>query len=274
MSMSSIAEKQARFRTLHESGCFVLPNPWDCGSARALAAMGFQALATTSAGYAWSTGRPDGALSRADVLEHMRRMVEAVDLPVNADFENGFAATATELEESVALAIETGVAGFSLEDSTGEPAAPLMPVEVAAQRISVARRTIDRLGSAAMLVGRAENFFVGDTDLDDVLRRLKAYSEAGADCLYAPGIKTPEQIRAVVAAVAPKPVNVLIGWESALTVAELAGLGVRRISVGGAMARTAWGGFLRAAQSIQEQGRFDCFSGQPTGAELNRLFRL
>lgn len=273
MSMPSIAEKRIAFRKLHESGCFVLPNPWDCGSARALAGMGFQALATTSAGYAWSTGRPDGGLSREDVLEHMRRMVEAVDVPVNADFESGFATSAIEFEDSVSLAIETGVAGFSLEDATGNTQTPLMPLEEAAERISVARKVIDRLGSDTILVGRAENFFIGVPDFDDVLKRLKAYSEAGADCLYAPGIKTREQISAVVAAVAPKPVNVLIGWDSELTVAELAGLGVRRISVGGALARTAWGGFLRAAQSIQEQGRFDCFANQPTGAELNGLFR-
>ena len=273
MSSPSIAEKRIAFRKLHESGCFLLPNPWDSGSARALAGMGFRALATTSAGYAWSTGKPDGGLSRDEVLGHMRQMVEAVDLPINADFESGFATSTTELEESVSLAIETGVAGFSLEDATGDTETPLMALEVAADRISAARKVIDRLGSDTMLVGRAENFFVGVPDLDDVLQRLKAYSEAGADCLYAPGIKTREEIRAVVSAVAPKPVNVLIGWDSDLTVAELAGLGVRRISVGGALARTAWGGFLRAAQSLQEHGRFDGFANQPSGAQINGLFR-
>lgn len=273
MSRPTIAQKRAAFRQLHHTGCFVMPNPWDVGSARALAAMGFKALATTSAGHAWSSGQADGRLERREVLAHMRTMVEAVDLPVNADFESGFAATATELEESVLLAIETGVAGFSLEDSTGDPQSPLMAPDDAAARISVARAAIDRTGSGTLLVGRAENFFVGVPDLDDTLARLKAYSDAGADCLYAPGIKTPEQIKAVVAAVVPKPVNVLIGWDSDLTVKELAGLGVRRISVGGALARSAWGGFLQAAKSIQETGGFSCFSGMPAAADINDLFR-
>lgn len=272
MPMPSTAEKRAVFRKMHTEGCFVLPNPWDQGSARALVAMGFQAVATTSAGYAWSCGRPDGGLSRADVLEHMRFMAGAVPEPVNADFESGFAASVSELEESVALALETGVAGFSLEDSTGDSQSPLMPMDQAAARISVARKVVDRLGGDTVLVGRAENFFVGVPDLDDAIARLKAYAEAGADCLYAPGIKTREQIRAVVEAVAPKPVNVLIGWDSELSVADLAGLGVRRISVGGAMARSAWGGFLRAARAIKENGSFAGFADQPPAAELNGIF--
>jgi len=234
--------------------------------------MGFQAVATTSAGYAWSCGRPDGGLSRADVLEHMRFMAGAVPVPVNADFESGFAASVSELEESVALALETGVSGFSLEDSTGDSQSPLMPMDQAAARISVARKVVDRLGGDTVLVGRAENFFVGVPDLDDAIARLKAYAEAGADCLYAPGIKTREQIRAVVEAVAPKPVNVLIGWDSELSVSDLAGLGVRRISVGGAMARSAWGGFLRAARAIKENGSFAGFADQPPAAELNGIF--
>lgn len=273
MSGLTINQKRKAFQQLHRSGCFVMPNPWDTGSARALAGMGFKALATTSSGHAWSNGRADGGLPRSEVLAHMRSMVEAVDLPINADFESGFAGTATELEESVHLAIETGVAGFSLEDSTGNPEAPLMAMSDAATRISVARSAIDRLGGDTLLVGRAENFFVGVHDLDDAITRLKAYADAGADCLYAPGIRTREQIKAVVAAVAPKPVNVLIGWDSDLTVKELAELGVRRISVGGALARTAWGGFLQAARTISEQGRFDCFSSAASGAELNDLFK-
>lgn len=249
-----------------------MPNPWDAGSAKALAGMGFKALATTSSGHAWSNGRADGQLSRPEVLAHMRSMVEAVDLPINADFESGFADTASELDESVQLAVETGVAGFSIEDSTGDPQSPLMALGDAATRIAAARSAIDRMGGDTLLVGRAENFFVGVPDLDDVIARLKAYADAGADCLYSPGIRTREQIKAVVAAVAPKPVNVLIGWESDLTVNDLAELGVRRISVGGALARTAWSGFLQAARTISRQGRFDGFSGAPNGAELNDLF--
>lgn len=250
-----------------------MPNPWDIGSARALAGMGFKALGTTSSGYAWSQGRADGDLSLSEVLTHIRSMVGAEDLPINADFERGFAVTAAELETNVAHVIETGVAGFSLEDSTGNPKAPLMAVNEAAERIHVARSVIDRMGGDTLLVGRAENFFVGVPDLDDAIARIKAYVEAGADCLYAPGIRTREQIQAIVAAAAPKPVNVLIGWDSDLTVKELAALGVRRISVGGALARTAWGGFLQAALSISEQGRFDSFSHAPSGSDLNELFK-
>lgn len=271
MPRPTVEEKRKAFWQLHRDGCFVMPNPWDCGSAKALVAMGFPAVATTSAGFAWTTGQPDGRLSRASVLSHMRAMVEAVDVPVNADFESGFANTLSTLEDSVRLAIETGVAGFSLEDSTGDSKAPLMSVEEAATRISLARTVIDGSGSNILLVGRAENFFVGVHDLDDVLNRLRAYSEAGADCLYAPGIKTREQIKAVVEAVAPKPVNVLIGWNSDLTVKDIAALGVRRISVGGAMARAAWGGFLRAAQLIQESGRFDGFADTPAAADVHKL---
>lgn len=273
MSQTTIAQKRRIFHQLHQSGCFVMPNPWDIGSAKALAQMGFTALATTSSGHAWSHGQADGQIARSEVLSHIRMMVEATDLPVNADFESGFATTLTDLEESVALVIETGVAGFSLEDATGDPSSPLMPLSDAATRISTARDTIDRLGSEALLVGRAENFFVGVPDLDDTIARLKAYAEAGADCLYAPGIRTREQIKAVVMAIAPKPVNVLIGWDSDLTVSDLAELGVRRISVGGALARTAWDGFLNAARMISEHGRFDGFSGIPSGSELNQLFK-
>lgn len=273
MDRMTISQKREAFQELHRSGCFVMPNPWDTGSARALAGMGFKALATTSSGHAWSNGQADGRLHRAEVLAHMRSMVEAVDLPVNADFENGFAGTVAELEESVHLAIETGVAGFSLEDSTGDPESPLMTMKDAAARISVARSVIDKMGGDTLLVGRAENFFVGVLDLDDAVARLKAYADAGADCLYAPGLKTREQIKAVVMAVAPKPVNVLIGWDSDLTVKDLAELGVRRISVGGALARTAWGGFLQAARTISEHGRFDGFSDAASGSELNELFK-
>lgn len=272
MTLRSPSQKRAAFRELHQSGCFVLPNPWDAGSARFLAGLGFKALATTSSGYAWSCARADGQLSRAETLAHMRAMVEATDLPINADFESGFADTAEGVAESVHMAVETGVAGISIEDSTGNPDTPLRGISESAERVSAARTAIDATGGDTLLVGRAENFFVGQPDLDDTLLRLKAYADAGADCLYAPGIKTREQISAVVAAVAPKPVNVLIGWNSDLTLQDLADLGVRRVSVGGALARAAWGGFLQAARLIAEQGRFDGFANAPSGAELNSLF--
>lgn len=272
MAHRTVSEKRAAFRALHASGCFVLPNPWDLGSAQALAGMGFQALATTSSGHAWSRARADGQLSRAETLAHMREMAQASDLPINADFESGFADTPEGVAESVRLAVETGVAGISIEDSTGQAEAPLRDLAGAVARIRAARAAIDAAGGDTLLVGRAENFFVGRPDLDDAIARLKAYAEAGADCLYAPGIRTPEQIRAVVQAVAPKPVNVLIGWPSELTLQDLAGLGVRRVSVGGALARAAWGGFLHAARGIAEEGRFDGFAGAAAGAELNGLF--
>lgn len=270
MIRRSVSQKRAIFREMHQSGCFVLPNPWDAGSASALAALGFRALATTSAGHAWSSARADGQLSRADVLAHMRCMAEATDLPINADFESGFADTPEGVAESVRMAVETGVAGISIEDSTGDAQAPLRGIAESVERMRAARAAIDAAGGDTMLIGRAENFFVGRPDLDDAIARLKAYADAGADCLYAPGIRTREQIGAVVAAVAPKPVNVLIGWTSDLTQQDLASLGVRRISVGGALARAAWGGFLNAARSIAE-GRFDGFGDAAPGAELNAL---
>jgi 2-methylisocitrate lyase-like PEP mutase family enzyme len=266
------AEKRAAFRALHTSGCFMLPNPWNAGSARYLQTLGFKALATTSAGFAWSTGRPDNNLPREAILAHLREMVEATDLPVNADFENGFGADPDGVAQSVALAIETGVAGLSIEDSTGRADAPLFPVDVAVERLRAARRAIDAAGGDTLLMGRAENFFAGVPDLDDTLARLTAYAAAGADCLYAPGIRTREQIAAVVAAVAPKPVNLLIGSTSEFTLSDVAALGVRRVSVGGGLARAAWGGFMRAAQGLAE-GRFDGFADAPGGAEIDGLFR-
>jgi len=269
----SVAEKRADFRALHEKGCFVIPNPWDTGSARYLEGLGFKALATTSSGFAWSRGQADGALSRAQVLDHLRELVAATDLPVNADFENGFAADAQGVAESVRLAIETGVAGLSIEDSTGNAADPLFPIEVAAERMRAARQAIDVSGADVLLIGRAENFFAGRPDLDDAIARLKAYSDAGADCLYAPGIKTREQIAAVVAAVAPKPVNLLVGGTSELSMVDISELGVRRVSVGGGMARAAWGGFMRAARTLADEGRFDGFADAAAGSELNAFFR-
>jgi len=268
----TIADRRAAFRTLHREGCFVLPNPWDIGSARLLAGLGFKALATTSSGHAWSIGRPDGAVSRATTLEHMRAMVDATALPVNADFESGFADSPDGVAESVRMAVATGAAGLSIEDSTGDPDGPLRDLPDAVARLRAARAAIDAAGGDTLLVGRAENFFVGRPDLDDTLTRLKAYAEAGADCLYAPGIRSREQIAAVVAAVAPKPVNLLIGSASEFTVADVAALGVRRISVGGALARAAWGGFLRAARTLAEQGRFDGLADALSGQHLNAAF--
>lgn len=269
----SVAEKRADFRALHEKGCFVIPNPWDTGSARYLEGLGFKALATTSSGFAWSHGHADGAMSRDAILAHLRELVAATDLPVNADFENGFAPDAQGVAESVRLAIETGVAGLSIEDSTGNAANPLFPIDVAVERLRAARKAIDASGADVMLIGRAENFFAGRPDLDDAIARLKAYANAGADCLYAPGIKTREQIAAVVAAAGPKPVNLLVGGASELSMVDIAELGVRRVSVGGGMARAAWGGFMRAARTLADQGRFDGFADAATGSELDAFFR-
>ena len=268
----SVADKRRTFRKLHESGCFVIPNPWDIGSARYLETLGFKALASTSSGFAWSQAMADSHVPRDRVLEHLHQLVEATDLPVNADFEKGYARDATGVSESVRLAVETGVAGLSIEDYTGDDDDPLYPVDVAVERLRAARRAIDATGGETLLVGRAENFIVGRPDLDDAIARLKAYSNAGADCLYAPGIRTREQIAAVVKAVSPKPVNLLIGFASELTVADVEALGVRRISVGGAMARCAWGGFMRAARLIAEEGRFDGFREAAQGAAMNALF--
>jgi 2-methylisocitrate lyase-like PEP mutase family enzyme len=270
---SSIADKRRVFRQLHEAGCFLIPNPWDLGSARYLESLGFKALATTSSGFAWSRGRRDGGLQRDAVLQHLDDMVTATDLPINADFEGGFAANAAGVAESVRLAIETGVAGLSIEDSTGDATRPLHDLTVAVERIRAARRAIDQAGGDTLLVGRAECFLVGRPDLPETIARLQAYAQAGADCLYAPGIRTREHVQEVVAAVAPKPVNLLVGWASDLTMQQIADLGVRRISVGGALARSAWGGFMRAARLLAEQGRFDGFAQAASGDELNKLFR-
>jgi 2-methylisocitrate lyase-like PEP mutase family enzyme len=268
----SVAEKRAIFRKLHESGCFVLPNPWDVGGARVLQSMGFKALASTSSGYAWSAGRPDNGVGLDDVLEHLTMLSGASDLPVNADFEGGFAHEPEKVAVNVKRAVATGVAGLSIEDSTGDAANPLYERAFAVERIRAARSAIDADNSGVVLVGRCEGFLVGRPDLDLVIDRLKAYAAAGADCLYAPGIKSKEQIAAVVKAVSPKPVNVLVGGPG-LTVAELTNLGVRRISVGGALARVAWGGFIEAAREIAEQGTFAGMANAIPFAELNGMFR-
>ncbi|WP_208511137.1 isocitrate lyase/phosphoenolpyruvate mutase family protein [Variovorax paradoxus] len=269
----TVAEKRAAFRALHAQGCFVIPNPWDTGSARYLEGLGYKALATTSSGFAWSHGQADGAIARDAVLAHLRELVAATALPVNADFENGFGADPQAVAQSVRLAVETGVAGLSIEDSTGQADAPLFTIEVAVERMRAARGAIDAAGGDTLLIGRAENFFAGRPDLDDAIARLKAYADAGADCLYAPGIKTREQIAAVVAAVAPKPVNLLVGATSELTMKDIEALGVRRVSVGGGMARAAWGGFIRAARTLADEGRFDGFADAAPGAELNAFFK-
>ncbi|MCD0503029.1 isocitrate lyase/PEP mutase family protein [Bordetella petrii] len=262
----------AVFHALHHEGCFILPNPWDAGSARFLQGLGFKALATTSSGMAWSHGQRDGAAGLETVLAHLRTMVAATGLPLNADFENGYADDPDGVARNVRLAVDTGVAGLSIEDATGNPESPLFPLETAVERLRAARRAIDEAGTGTLLVGRAENFFVGKPDLDDAIARLQAYAEAGADCLYAPGIRTREQIAAVVSAVSPKPVNLLIGSTSELTLQDAAALGVRRISVGGALARSAWAGFMQAAQALA-QGRFDtAFAHAAPGNELNALF--
>ena len=270
--MSTIPQRRAAFRALHESGCFVIPNPWDAGSAKMLESLGFKALATTSSGFAWSQGRADGSVAREVVLAHLRVIIAASDLPVNADFESGYASMPEGVAESVRMAIDTGVAGLSIEDSTGDANDPLRSIDASVARLRAARAAIDASRSGVMLVGRAENFLVNRPDIEDTIARLKAYSAAGADCLYAPGIRTREQISAVVAAVAPKPVNLLIGSKSEWTVKDVAALGVRRISVGGALARAAWGGFVRAARLIAEDGRFDGFAEAMAGKELNGLF--
>jgi 2-methylisocitrate lyase-like PEP mutase family enzyme len=271
--MTSTADKRKAFRKLHESGCFVIPNPWNPGSARYLEGLGFKALASTSSGYAHSQGFADGALTRDQVLTHFREISASTQIPVNADFENGFAHKPDEVAANVKLCIDTGVAGLSIEDSTGDAARPIHDLATAVVRLRAARGALDASGGDTLLVGRAENYLHGRPDLADTIARLRAYAEAGADCLYAPGIHTREQIAAVVAAVAPKPVNLLIGGASEWTVEAVAALGVRRISVGGALARAAWGGFLRAARAIAEGGRFDALAGATPGKELNAFFR-
>lgn len=272
MHASDLARRRAAFRRLHESGCFLIPNPWDAGSAHALATLGFKALATTSSGFAWSRARPDHGADVEAVLAHCREIVAATDLPVNADFENGHARNLDGLKNNVRRCVETGVAGLSIEDSTGDAAHPLFDFDEAVARMRAARAAIDATGADAMLIGRAECFLVGHPDpLNESIKRLRAYATAGADCLFAPGVRELEQIRALVAAVAPKPVNVLVGYPTALTLTDFANLGVRRVSVGGALAGAAWGAFLRAACGLAD-GRFDGFEHNASHGELGKLF--
>jgi len=269
----TIADKRRTFHKLHESGCFAIPNPWDIGSALYLQNMGFKALASTSSGFAWTLGHADNHVTRGQVLAHLEYLVAATDLPINADFESGFAKDAGEIAESVRLAVETGVAGLSIEDSTGDATNPLYDLDTAVERMRAARRAIDKAGGDTLLVGRAECYLVGRPDREETIKRLLAYANAGADCLYAPGLRTREEIAPIVAAVAPKPFNLLIGWASDLTMKDAEALGVRRVSVGGALARSAWGGFIRTAKLIAEEGRFDGFKDAANGRELNTLFQ-
>jgi len=264
-------DKIAKFRRLHESGCFVMPNPYDLGTARVLAQLGFPALATTSSGFAWTQGKSDNAMALAEVLAHLRTIADGVDVPVNADFEGGFAREPEGVAANVTAAAATGIAGLSIEDSTGDAANPLFEFALSVERIRAARRALDAAGSGIVLTGRSEGFIAGRPDLAETIRRLSAYAEAGAECLYAPGIRAREDIAAVVHAVAPKPVNLLIGSDF-LTVADAAALGVRRISVGGALARAAWGGFLAAAREIASQGTFGSLAHAVPFSDIDGIF--
>lgn len=268
--MTSQSDKVEAFRKLHEAGCFVMPNPWDVGSAVVLEQMGFAALATTSAGFAWSVGRPDQGVDRARMLDHLREIASSVDVPVNADFEGGYADDPDGVAESVKLAAATGIAGLSIEDSTRDGDEPLYDLHLAVERVRAARQAIDESGTGIVLTGRSEGFVAGRPDLNETIRRLQAYAEAGADCLYAPFVDA-EQVSAIVAAVAPKPVNLLV-HKPFITVSEAAGFGVRRISVGGSLARVAQAAFAAAAQEVADDGTFARFADLPNNAAVNAVF--
>jgi len=273
--MDTIDSRRASFAKLHGSGCFVIPNPWDAGSARYLQHLGFRALATTSAGFQFSRGKADTVQgSKVDeVLTHIADIVNATDLPVNADFQNGYADTPEDVAQKVGHCVATGVAGLSIEDATGERDRPLYDLPLAVERIKAARVAIDAAGGNVLLTARAESYLVGHpAPLEDVLQRLAAYAEAGADVLFAPGARTREDLRDIVHCAAAKPVNALVSSNAGMTVADLAGLGVRRISVGSALARTAWGAFIRAAKTLAEKGSFEGLDGAASFAELNEVF--
>ncbi|MEJ7669925.1 MAG: isocitrate lyase/phosphoenolpyruvate mutase family protein [Casimicrobiaceae bacterium] len=271
--MPSISDKRRNFRKLHESGCFVIPNPWNVGSACYLQGLGFKALASTSSGFAHAQGLADGDVPLDQMLAHFREIAEATDVPVNADFEGGFADDPRGVAENVQRCIETGVAGVSIEDSTSDPSLPLYDFDLALARVKAARAAIDKSSSEVVFTARTEGFIRGRPDLDETIRRLKAFANAGADCLYSPGIKTREQIEATVKAVAPKPVNFLNSGPFGFTVSDLAAMGVRRVSVGGTLARVAMDAFIHSAREIAREGRFDSFGGVLTNAELNTFFR-
>lgn len=263
--------KREVFRHLHENGCFAIPNPWDIGTARYLQHMGFKAIATTSAGFAFSRGLSDGAVKRDEMLMHIKELVDATDIPVNADYENGYADDPDDVAESVRLCVATGVAGLSIEDATDRKENRLYDINLAVERIKAAREAIGNSG--VMLVGRAEGFLVGRENIEQVIKRLVAYSNAGADCLYAPGFDQRDQIKAIIESVAPKPTNILIGGAIGLTMQDAASLGARRVSVGGAFARAAWGGFVRSARELLDKGTFDELSKAASYNELQELFR-
>jgi len=267
--MPSIAERRTEFRQLHADGCFVLPNPWDLGSARYLQYLGARAVATTSAGVAFALGEPDGAVACDVMLAHIAAIVAGTDLPVNADFGNGFAEDPEQLAQHVRQCVAAGVAGLSIEDATGDRGTPLYPLAQAVERVRAARQAA---GDDVVLTARAEGFLVGRPDLDDVLTRLQAFAAAGADCLYAPGLRHRDEIAAVVGAVAPKPVNVLMSAPIGFTVTDLAALGVRRVSVGSGLARAAWGGFVRAARELLARGTFEALADATPFAELDGFF--
>jgi 2-methylisocitrate lyase-like PEP mutase family enzyme len=268
----NISDKRRAFRALHQSGCFVIPNPWNAGSARYLQGLGFKALATTSAGYAHSIGYSDGDVTRDMVLAHCREIAQVTDLPVNADFEGGYADDPDEVAANVRLCVDTGVAGLSIEDATGNDADPLYDFDLAVKRVRAARDAIDKAGGEVVFTARTEGFIRNRPDLDETIRRLKAFADAGADCLYSPGIKTREEISATIKAVAPKPVNFLNGRAFGYTVSDLATLGVRRISVGGTLARVAMNAFVLSARQIAQEGKFDTFADVISNAELNKFF--
>jgi 2-methylisocitrate lyase-like PEP mutase family enzyme len=272
MPRPTTSDKRHTFRALHESGCFVIPNPWNIGSARYLEGLNFKALATTSAGYAHAQGLPDGAHSCEEVLVHFREIATATDLPVNADFEDGYADDIGKMAENVARCVETGVAGLSIEDATGNDANPLYNFDTALARVKATRKAIDESRSGVVFTARTEGFIRGRPDLDETIKRLKAFADAGADCLYSPGIKTREQIEATVKAVAGTPVNFLNSNAFGFTVKDLADMGVRRISVGGTMARVAMNAFIKSAREIAENGTFTSFAGVITNADLNGFF--
>ena len=260
--MTTQAARVEEFARLHSSGCFVMPNPWDAGSARALEQMGFAALATTSAGLAWTLGRSDNQVTLDQALEHLHVISHSVQVPVNADFEGAYAVEPQKVYANVQRAASTGIAGLSIEDSTGDNADPLHGFDLAVARVEAARQAIDESGTGVLLTGRSEGFVCGRPDIDETIRRLRAYAEAGADCLYAPRIDSIEHIAAIVAAVSPKPVNMLINAPF-ITASEAASLGVRRVSVGGTLARTAWAGFLEAAREMADSGTFSRFEKLP-----------
>jgi len=270
--MPSPAEKRAVFRRLHEAGCFVISNPWNAGSARYLQGLGFKALATTSSGFAHSMGFADGEQSCDEVLAHFREIAAVTDVPVNADFENGYADDTGRLAANVTRCIATGVAGLSIEDATGDPGQPLYDFDLAVARVKAARAAIDKAGGDVVFTARTEGFIRGRPDMGETIRRLKAFADAGADCLYSPGIKTREQIEATMKAVAPKPVNFLNSGAFGFTVKDIADMGVRRISVGGALARVAMDAFVKSARQIATDGKFDSFAGIISNAELNAFF--